>query len=132
MVTSFRADKSQKVDKITLLGNHIIWNGDDFTWKNFLERLGIMSPKHVFEATSFVTNQAPTRKFANPSNDFLFDVFDIFNEKQIQYIKDFNMDNIGKYRINTVPNIMRKDAAIYQRILASVLKGSYCLRQLLF
>jgi len=48
MVTSFRADKSQKVDKITLLGNHVIWNGDDFTWKNFLERLGTSSRKHVF------------------------------------------------------------------------------------
>ena len=124
MVSSFRTDKSQKADEVTLLGNHIIWNGDDFTWKNFLERLGKMSPKHVFEDTPPVTNQAPTRKFASPSNDGLIDVFDIFNERQIQYIKDFNMDNIGKYRINTIPNIMRKDAAIYQRILASVLKGS--------
>ena len=120
-ITSFKADKSQKVDEIILLGNHVIWNGDDFTWKNFLDRVGTMSPRHVFEATPIVTNQAPTRKFANASNDALFDIFDVFNEKQIQYIKDFNMDNIGKYKINTVPNIMRKDAAIYQRILASVL-----------
>jgi len=63
-----------------------------------------------------------TRKFATASDEVLIDVFDIFNKKQIQYIKDFNMDDIGRYRINTVPNITRKEA--YQKIIASVLKGS--------
>ena len=65
-----------------------------------------------------------TRKFANASDEMLIDVFDIFSENQIQYIKDFKMDDIGRYRISTVPNITRKDAATYQKILASVLKGS--------
>jgi len=65
-----------------------------------------------------------TRKFATASDEVLIDVFDIFNKKQIQYIKDFNMDDIGRYRINTVPNITRKEAGTYQKILASVLKGS--------
>jgi len=65
-----------------------------------------------------------TRKFATASDEVLIDVFDIFNKKQIQYIKDFNMDDIGRYRINTVPNITRKEAGTYQKILASLLKGS--------
>ena len=90
-----------------LLGNHIIWNNNDYTWKKFLDQARVLSPKYSQEATSHVTQQTSTRKFARASDDMLFDVFDIFNRKQIQYIKDFNMDDIGRYRINTVPNITR-------------------------
>ena len=34
------------------------------------------------------------------------------------------MEDIGRYRINTVQSITRKDTPLYQRILSSILKGS--------
>ena len=107
MILIFSADKSQRTDEITLLGSHVVWNGNDFTWKNFLDRVRTLSPKHVLESTLSVVHQAPIRKFANTSDEGLFDFFDIFNEKQIQYIKDFNIHDIGRYRINTVPTLER-------------------------
>ena len=82
-----------------------------------------MSPKPVTEVSPSNSPQlsANTKKFAPVSDEDLFDVFDIFNQNQIQYI---DMENIGRFKINTVPSITRKDTPQYQRILASILKGS--------
>jgi len=46
MIVSFKADKSQKTEEITLLGNHVIWNNNDFTWKKFLDQAEVSSPKY--------------------------------------------------------------------------------------
>ena len=97
---------------------------DNYNWKNFITRLKTMSLKSALEVTPSIAPQVftSTRKFANVSDENLFDVFDIFNADQIQYIREFDMQNIGRYRINTVPSITRKDTSTYQRILASILK----------
>ena len=108
MIVSFKADKSQKTEEVMLLGKHIIWNNNDYLWKKFLDQTRVLSPKYTQEVTPHVTQRTSIRKFTIASYDTLFDVFDILNRKQIQYIKDFDMDDIGRYRINTVPNITRK------------------------
>jgi hypothetical protein len=123
MIVSLLPDKSQKTEEVTLLGKHTIWKDNDYIWKKFLDQVKVASP-NTQVVTPHVPQRMPTRKFTSASDDTLFDVFEIFNRKQIQYIKDFDMDDIGRYRISTVPNITRKEAGTYQKILASVLKGS--------
>ena len=68
-------------------------NDDIYNWKHFTTRIKTTSPKLVMEASSCAVPQVFTnaRKFANVSDENLFDVFDIFNQDQIQYIRDFDI-----------------------------------------
>ena len=64
------------------------------------------------------------KKFSSISLEGPIDFNSTFSENYLDLIRNFDMELIGKFKINTVPNILRSDAQAYQTILASVLKGS--------
>ena len=47
----------------------------------------------------------------------------------IYFIRDFDMDNIGRYKIRTVKDIQARDVHIYRRILTSALHGVFAAHQ---
>ena len=47
----------------------------------------------------------------------------LFPQEHIQYIRDFDMDNIGRFKIKTVKSIQTKDVPAYTRIITSALHG---------
>ena len=60
----------------------------------------------------------PRRLFAQPMQDNVIDFQQLFPADHIDFIRDFDMDNIGKYKIRTA-----RDVHIYRRILTSALQG---------
>jgi len=64
------------------------------------------------------------KKFTSISLEGLIDFYSTFSEKHLDFIRNFDMELIGKFKINTVPSILKSDAQPYQIILASILKGS--------
>ena len=67
--------------------------------------------------------QPVTRTFAKPDLDNLLDLNSLFSPDDLNYIKVFNMDDIGKFKIATIKNIKTKDVHLYRRILTSAYKG---------
>jgi len=61
------------------------------------------------------------KKFASVSPEGLIDFYSLFSDKHLDFIRNFDLELIGKFKINTVPNVLRVDVHAYQ---ASILKGS--------
>ena len=65
----------------------------------------------------------PRRIFAQPLLDNIIDFHQLFPADHIEFIRDFDMDDIGKHKIKTVKDIKARDVHIYRRILTSALQG---------
>ena len=55
--------------------------------------------------------------------DNLLDFNSLFPREDLDYIREFNMDDIGRFKIATIKNIKTKDVHLYRQILASAYKG---------
>ena len=121
-------DRNQAVTShlVSLIGNRVFFNNQSYTWKEFMEALALAShkPQPITQLTPVADQTQCTKKFTTMSLDGLIDFYDLFSEDNINTIKKFDMESIGKFKINTAPSIMRADTPVHQRILASVLKGS--------
>ena len=55
--------------------------------------------------------------------DNLLDLHSLFSSVDLDCIKNFNMDDIGRFKISTVKNIKARDVHLYRLIVASAYKG---------
>jgi len=121
-------DKSlnPKVINVSLIGNHVFCDDRSFVWNSFMNFLATISFNPQTTAQPQI-DHAPTqsiKKFTSISLEGQIDLYSTFSEKHLDFMRNFDMELIGKFKINTVPNILRSDAQPYQIILASILKGS--------
>ena len=79
-------------------------------------------PKTLIRADTNMSNR-PTRAFAPPEYSNVLDFGLLFSQDHIQFIKDFDMDDIGRFKIRTVKSIQTKDLPAYTRIITSALHG---------
>lgn len=63
------------------------------------------------------------RKFAQPVFTDILVLDQLFLQDQILYFRDFDMSNIGRFKIKTVKSIQTKDVHSYGQILTSALQG---------
>ena len=58
----------------------------------------------------------PRRLFAQPVQDNTINFLQLFPTAHIDFIRDFDMDNIGRHKIRTVKDIQARDVPTYRRI----------------
>ena len=107
-------DKSlnPKVIHVSLIGNHVFCDDRSFVWNSFMNFLATISFNPQTTAQPQI-DHAPTqsiKKFTSISLEGLIDFYSTFSEKHLDFIRNFDMELIGKFKINTVPNILRSDA----------------------
>ena len=106
------------------LGSRISIDERTFSTKDFWRLLeAYYKPPRTAIARPNALIQSATRTFAKPNLDNLLDFNSLFSSDDLDYIRDFNMDNIGKFKIATIKNIKTKDVHLYRQILASAYKG---------
>ena len=106
------------------LGSRISINERIFSTREFWSFLDAnYKPPRTAIVRPIAVPQQATRMFAKPNLDNLLDFNLLFSSDDLDYIRNFDMDNIGKYKISTVKNIKAKDVHLYRQILASAYKG---------
>ena len=100
-------DKSlnPKVIHVSLISNHVFCDDRSFVWNSILNYLATISFNPQTTAQPQIVH-APIqgiKKFTSISLEGLIDFYSTFSEKHL----DFDMELIGKFKINTVPSILK-------------------------
>ena len=119
-------DRTIKYLYFYALGSKVSINDQIFTVAEFWRFLAAKHPPprtHIRADSDRTTR--PTRAFATPDYSQMLDFTSLFAQDHIQIIRDFDMDDIGRFKIRTVKSVQTKDVPAYTRIISSALPESY-------
>lgn len=124
LLMSIGQDRTITYTYFYALGARISINGRALYTRDFWRLLDAdyKPPRTTISRPNTLPQQA-LRTFAKPNTDNLIDFHSLFYREDIDYVKNFNMDEIGRYKIATVKNIKTRDVHLYRQILASAYKG---------
>ena len=124
LLMSMGQDREIRYTYFYALGSRVSIQSQTFTVRNFWRYIAAKfpAPRTMTERPTQPPS-IPRRQFAEPAQDGIIDFNQLFPAEHINFIRDFDMDNIGRYKIRTVKNIQAKDVHIYRRILTSALHG---------
>ena len=97
------------------LGVRVSINDQIFSVWDFWRYLAsnYMPPKTAITRPGLPAQQT-ARTFAKPNTDSLLDFQVLFSTENLDYVRNFDMDDIGRYKISTVKNIKTRDVHLYR------------------
>ena len=124
LLMSMGQDREIRYTYFYALGPRVSLQNQTFTVRDFWRytKAKFPAPRTTIERV-MQPPSIPRRQFAQPVQDGIIDFHRLFPAEHINFVRDFDMDNIGRYKIRTVKDIQARDVHIYRRILTSALHG---------
>ena len=124
LLMSMGQDREVRYTYFYALGSRVSIQSQTFTVRDFWRYIAAKfpAPRTTTERSTQPPN-IPRRQFAQPVQEGIIDFSQLFPAEQVNFIRDFDMDNIGRYKIRIVKDIQARDVHIYRRILTSALHG---------
>jgi hypothetical protein len=124
LLMSMGQDREVHYTYFYALGNRVSIQDQILTVRDFWRHTAVKfpAPKTSIERSPQPPS-IPRRQFAQPVQDNIIDFMQLFPTEHINFIRDFDMDDIGRYKIRTVKDIQARDVHIYRRIITSALHG---------